>query len=93
MNETPGVSGFSPLTKVASALWPVPLMASCLRLVEKIGGSRYCNLGAMNEKMQQQLGGGNDHTGIKLKDKSTNTSALGVGPCNGAGGEGVKRTH
>ena len=44
VNETPGVSGFSPLTKVALALWPVPLMASCLHLVEKIGGSRYYDL-------------------------------------------------
>ena len=44
-------------------------------------GIRDCNIG------------GNDHTGVDLKDKSTDFPALGVGPCNGPGGEGVKRTH
>ena len=64
-------------------------MASYLQLVEKIGGSRYCDLGAMNEIMQQQT----VVVVIIKKDKSTNSYILGVGPCNGAGGEGVKRTH
>ena len=44
-------------------------------------GIRDCNIG------------GNDHTGVDLKDKSTDFPALGVGPCNGTRGEGVKRTH
>ena len=65
-NRTVGVCGSLPPIKVVLALWPVPLMASCLHLEEKTVGLRYCDLRAMNEILQHQLGAGNDHIGVKF---------------------------